>query len=114
MASKRDAPYVCGIDAAVDVIGGKWKVLIIWALSDGGKRFSQMRRMLDSVSEKVLGEHLRQLEADGIVERTVFAEVPPRVEYALTASGQELNEALEPLATWGSKYRSALTDTCDR
>ncbi|MFE0688133.1 winged helix-turn-helix transcriptional regulator [Streptomyces xiamenensis] len=97
----REQPYVCGIDAAVDVIGGKWKVLILWALKDGKQRFGEMKRQLPGVSEKVLIQQLRELEADEIVHREVYREVPPKVEYSLTALGVSLNGALGPLGDWG-------------
>ncbi|MEV0240688.1 helix-turn-helix domain-containing protein [Streptomyces sp. NPDC050674] len=98
---RRPGAYVCGIDAAMDVIGGKWKVLILWALHERPCRFGELRRALPGVTEKVLASHLRQLEADGLVHREAYDEVPPRVEYSLTARGVSLNEALEPLGAWG-------------
>ncbi|TWJ12281.1 HxlR family transcriptional regulator [Stackebrandtia albiflava] len=97
----RNLPYICGIDAAMDVVGGKWKGLILWGLADGVRRFGELRRELPGVSEKMLVQQLRELEADGIVARRVYAEVPPRVEYSLTEEGRALNEALAPLGEWG-------------
>ncbi|MFE5395532.1 winged helix-turn-helix transcriptional regulator [Streptomyces sp. NPDC056568] len=99
--ARRPGAYVCGVDAAMDVIGGKWKVLILWALGEGPLRFGALRRELPGVTEKVLAAHLRELEADGIVHREEYGEVPPRVEYSLTARGVSLNEALAPLGAWG-------------
>ncbi|MFD5367041.1 MULTISPECIES: winged helix-turn-helix transcriptional regulator [unclassified Streptomyces] len=100
--------HVCGIDAAMEVIGGKWKVLILWALHEQPHlRFGELRRLVPGITEKVLASHLRELEADGIVDRASYEEVPPRVEYALTKDGVRLNEALEPLALWGRERRSA-------
>jgi len=96
--------YHCGIDAAMDVIGGKWKVLILWALDERPHRFGELRRTLDGVTEKVLASHLRELEVDGIVHREDFGEVPPRVEYSLTTLGRSLNEALGPLGDWGRAH----------
>ncbi|WP_323183923.1 MULTISPECIES: winged helix-turn-helix transcriptional regulator [unclassified Streptomyces] len=98
---RRPGAYVCGIDAAMDVIGGKWKVLILWALNEQVCRFGELRRMVPGITEKVLTSHLRELEEDGIVHREVHAEVPPRVEYSLTPLGVGLNEALRPLGAWG-------------
>ncbi|EWS82345.1 transcriptional regulator [Brachybacterium phenoliresistens] len=98
----RTGPYICGIDAALDVVSGKWKGLVLWELhAHGVRRFSELRRALPGVSEKMLAQHLREMEADGIVLRTVYAEVPPKVEYSLTESGAALNEALLPLGAWG-------------
>lgn len=101
--ARRPGTYVCGIDAAMDVIGGKWKVLILWALHEKPCRFGELRRELPGVTEKVLAAHLRELEADGIVHREAYDEVPPRVEYSLTGRGETLNEALGPLGDWGKE-----------
>src|SRR5690606_30935050 len=97
MQTMSDADQVCGMSIAIDVVGGKWKMHLMWALGEGPQRFGQLRRMLDGVSEKVLAENLRQLEAAGIVHRELYAEVPPRVVYSLTPLGDSLNEALAPL-----------------
>ncbi|CAL9312503.1 winged helix-turn-helix transcriptional regulator [Streptomyces sp. SudanB182_2057] len=102
---RRPGAYICGTDAAMDIIDGKWKVSILWALGEGGaRRFGELRRLLPGVTEKVLAAQLRELEADGIVHREDYAEVPPRVEYSLTEIGDRLNEALEPLAAWGKRH----------
>ncbi|THV37133.1 winged helix-turn-helix transcriptional regulator [Glycomyces buryatensis] len=93
---------------AIDVVGGKWKMHLMWVLAEGPVRFGQIRRKLDGVSEKVLAENLRQLEASGVVHRELYAEVPPRVEYSLTPLGVELNKALAPLEIWGDQNRDAL------
>ncbi|MER7170270.1 winged helix-turn-helix transcriptional regulator [Streptomyces mesophilus] len=94
--------HVCGIDTAMEVIGGKWKVLILWALHDQPhRRFGELRRLVPGVTEKVLASHLREMEEDGIVRRVSYDEVPPRVEYSLTEDGTRLNKALEPLGEWG-------------
>jgi DNA-binding HxlR family transcriptional regulator len=98
----RRGPYICGIDAALDVVSGKWKGLVLWELdSHGTRRFAELRRALPGVSEKMLTQHLRQMEEDELITRTVHAEVPPRVEYALTEFGERLNKALIPLGDWG-------------
>ncbi|SDJ14601.1 DNA-binding transcriptional regulator, HxlR family [Actinokineospora alba] len=98
----RLGPYICGIDAALDVVSGKWKGLILWELhSHGVRRFAELRRALPGVSEKMLTQHLRQMEEDELIHRTVYAEVPPKVEYTLTDAGAALNEALLPLGEWG-------------
>ncbi|WP_306361844.1 helix-turn-helix domain-containing protein [Nocardia sp. CC227C] len=104
MGEKRSGPYFCGIDAAMDVVGGKWKSLILWELAEyGTRRFGELRRGLPGVSEKMLGQQLREMEEDGLIHREVFAEIPPRVEYTLTAEGTALNTALGPLADWGRR-----------
>jgi DNA-binding HxlR family transcriptional regulator len=104
MTNARRGPYICGIDAAMDVVSGKWKSLILWELHHHGtRRFGELRRGLPGVSEKMLVQHLRELEEDGLVHREVYREVPPRVEYSLTEHGKTLNEALLPLGTWGTR-----------
>lgn len=100
----RQGPYFCGIDAAMDVVSGKWKVLILWELHHHGtRRFAELRRGLPGVSEKMLIQHLREMEEDGLVHREVYREVPPKVEYSLTEDGIALNTALAPLGDWGTE-----------
>ncbi|QJW38075.1 winged helix-turn-helix transcriptional regulator [Cellulosimicrobium protaetiae] len=100
--SPRQGPYVCGLDAAMDVVSGKWKALILWELEEHGvRRYAEMRRGLPGVSDKVLAQQLREMEADGLLVREVFPEVPPRVEYSLTEHGSALNTALGALGDWG-------------
>ena len=99
----RVQPYSCGIDAAMDVVGGKWKALILWALNERTHRFGELKRAVPGVTEKMLTQQLRELEADGIVHREVYDEVPPRVEYSLTEDGVALNAALEDLGEWGAR-----------
>lgn len=98
-------PENCGIGPAFEVIGGKWKAVILWELNDAPRRFGELRRLISGVSEKMLIQQLRELEADGLVERHVFHEVPPKVEYSTTVAGKQLNKALGPLADWGEKYQ---------
>ena len=93
--------FLCGLDAAVSVVGGKWKALILWALSERPRRFAELRRELDGISEKVLIQQLRELERDGVVHREVHEQVPPKVVYSLTADGVALEAALGPLGDWG-------------
>lgn len=99
-----EGPYSCGLDAAVDVIGGKWKALILWELHEGPCRPGELRRRVTGISEKMLIQQLRALEADGIVAREVHHEIPPRVEYSLTPFGRSLNDALMPLGDWGERH----------
>jgi DNA-binding HxlR family transcriptional regulator len=93
--------FLCGLDAAIDVVGGKWKALILWALSVEPRRTGELRRELDGVSEKMLIQQLRELERDGVVARTVHDQVPPKVVYSLTPTGTALERALRPLGDWG-------------
>ncbi|GAA3729761.1 DNA-binding HxlR family transcriptional regulator [Spinactinospora alkalitolerans] len=99
-----EKPYTCGLDAAVDVVGGKWKPLILWALHARYRRFGELKRLVSGVSEKMLIQQLREMEADGLVHREVYREVPPRVEYSLTEFGVSLNDALAPLGEWGEQH----------
>ncbi|WP_353895538.1 winged helix-turn-helix transcriptional regulator [Glycomyces tritici] len=108
METQSDVDQICGMSLAIDVVGGKWKMHLMWVLAEGPVRFGQIRRKLDGVSEKVLAENLRQLEASGIVHRELYAEVPPRVEYSLTPLGLTLNDALAALETWGDQHREEL------
>ena len=111
----RIGPYICGIDAALDVVSGKWKGLILWELeAHRVRRFAELRRGLPGVSEKMLTQHLREMEEDGLVHREVYAEVPPRVEYSLTEHGHTLNQALGPLGVWGvERIRREGSETVD-
>lgn len=96
--------YTCGLDAAVEVIGGKWKPLLLWELHVAPRRPGDLRRLLPGISEKVLLQQLRQMQADGIVQREVRQVVPPHVEYSLTVLGESLNTALLPLSDWGEQH----------
>lgn len=96
--------YSCGLDAAVDVVGGKWKALILWALHHEALRFGELRRAVPGISEKMLILQLREMEHAGLVHREVYHQVPPKVEYSLTGLGRSLNAALIPLGEWGEKH----------
>src|SRR6266849_3947553 len=93
----RRKEYSCGLEAALEVVGGKWKVLILWGLRTAPRRFGALRRMVPGISEKMLIQHLKEMEADGIVTRKDSKEVQPRVGYALTAFGGSLCEVGTPL-----------------
>ncbi len=99
--------YACGIGPAFEVVGGKWKAIILWELRDGPLRFGELRRRVAGASEKMLIQQLRELERDTLISRQVFPEVPPRVEYALAEWGVRLNAALSALADWGESYAKA-------
>jgi DNA-binding HxlR family transcriptional regulator len=100
----RQKTYSCGLEAALEVVGGKWKVLILWPLRSEPRRFGELRRLVPGISEKMLIQHLKEMEADGIVTRKDFREVPPRVEYSLTKFGVSLCTALAPLCEWGALH----------
>jgi DNA-binding HxlR family transcriptional regulator len=93
--------YNCPVEAAIDVIGGKWKPLILWWLQQRTYRFAELRRSMPRITEKMLTQQLRELEADGIVHRRVYPTVPPKVEYSLTEYGRSLKRALRAICEWG-------------
>ena len=93
----------CSILGAIDIITGKWKPVIIWMLLSGPKRFGELHKAIQGIALKVLSRHLKELEADGIINRKVYAEVPPKVEYTLTEKGMSLNDVMQLLAEWGKK-----------
>ncbi len=100
--------FTCGLDATLKVIAGKWKPLILYFLLQGPNRYGALKRAIRDVSDKVLIQQLKELEADGIVLRTDYKEVPPRVDYALTPLGQSLAQALEPLCNWGTENMAVM------
>ncbi len=101
----------CPIMATIAMISDKWKVLILCKLRKGKLRFNELKRELQGVTQRVLTHQLRELEADGLVKRTVYAEVPPRVEYELTHLGATLMPALETLEAWASEHSTELLAT---
>lgn len=93
----------CGVNVVFDLVGSKWKPTILWRLSEGDRRFAELRRAIGPISEKVLTEQLRELSRDGLVLRTAGNGFPLRVDYRLTADGAELNSLLDPIAEWGER-----------
>jgi DNA-binding HxlR family transcriptional regulator len=95
----------CPVEVTLEVIGGKWKPLIVWHLSEGGvRRFLELQRLIPGITRKMLTQHLRELERDGVVARQIFDEMPLRVEYSLTKYGQTLRPLMHVLCDWGSKH----------
>jgi DNA-binding HxlR family transcriptional regulator len=101
MSSRR--PYSCGLGPALQVIGGKWKALILWEVYEQPLRFGELKRRIPNISEKMLIQELRELEHQGVISRKMFHEVPPKVEYSITEFGISLSDALTPLADWGAR-----------
>ena len=99
----------CGLDAALAVMGGKWKPLILYHLTSGPKRFGDLKRLVAGVSEKVLIQQLRELAAAGVLTRHDYQRVPPMVDYTMTAFGMTLARALMPLCEWGTEHRAQIT-----
>jgi len=100
--------FGCSVEAAIEAIGGKWKGVTLFHLSSGVKRFNQLRKLMPTVTQRMLSKQLRELEHDGIVQRKVYPEVPPRVEYQLSEFGATLLPILKALETWGNLYLSQL------
>lgn len=105
MLTKEELP-ACPVATTVQLIGSKWKLLIIRNLRARPWRFNELRKDLEGVSQKVLTDSLREMEADGIITRTVYPEVPPRVEYALSPLGETLGPILDAMAQWGNDYKN--------
>lgn len=103
----KDLPK-CPVETTLALIGEKWKVLIIKELLNGTKRFGELKKSVGGISQKVLTTNLRRMEDDGLVERKVFQQVPPRVEYTLTDVGYSLAPVLNSMAGWGTDYRTFL------
>lgn len=100
-----DVPQRCPVAVTLDVIGGKWKPLILYYLFQETRRFNELRRMLPHVTQQMLTLQLRELERDGVVHRKVYAEVPPKVEYSLTERGRSLEPILLAMLDWGEVYQ---------
>ena len=96
--------YGCAVEATADIIGGKWKAVILYYLSQGPKRFNELRRLLPEVTQRMLTLQLRELEQDGIVHREIYKEVPPKVEYSLTEFGASLGPIIVQMLDWGEHY----------
>ena len=104
MLKKEELPD-CPVATTVQLIGNKWKLLILRNLLARPWRFNELRKSLDGISQKVLTESLRSMESDGIIVRTVYAEVPPRVEYSLSELGETLRPILDAMKAWGTEYK---------
>lgn len=102
---KKDLP-TCPVETTLSLIGDKWKVLILRDLLPGKKRFGELKKSIGSVSQKVLTAQLRNMEENGLLTRTVYAEVPPRVEYSLTDLGKSLKPILDAMWNWGEEYQA--------
>lgn len=107
-SSVEEAPEYCAIEFALEVLGGRWKLAILKQLASGTHRFGELRRAMPAITQRMLTRQLRELEADGLVTRTVYREVPPRVEYTLTDVGHSLDSITEELDKWGRWYRETV------
>lgn len=105
--NRKELP-ACPVETTLTLIGDKWKVLILRDLMPGTKRFGELKKSIGSVSQKVLTAQLRTMEESGLISRKVYAEVPPKVEYSLTALGQSLKPILDSMQNWGEEYKTSL------
>ena len=109
MRAKEELPE-CPVATTVSLIGSKWKLLILRNLRIRSWRFNELKQDLDGISQKVLTDSLRSLEKDGIITRTVYPEIPPRVEYALSPIGKSMEPIILAMETWGKKYQALLSE----
>ena len=107
MIANRELPS-CPVATTITVIGSKWKLMILWSIFHGPKRFGELQRSLSGISQKVLTDSLRSMEQDGILTRTIFPEIPPRVEYSLSELGETLRPIIITMEQWGNNYKRAL------
>ena len=107
MLTKEELP-ACPVATTVQMIGSKWKLLIMRNLLQRPWRFNELKKDLEGISQKVLTDSLRSMEADGIITRTVYPEVPPRVEYALSALGESMRPIMDAMEIWGTEYKKSM------
>ncbi|GAB6174376.1 helix-turn-helix domain-containing protein [Paradesulfitobacterium aromaticivorans] len=105
---KKIQEYTCPVAVVQNVISGKWKIVILWQLSQKTRRFNELQKLLPEISQGILTQQLRELERDGLVHREVYKEVPPKVEYSLTDIGKSFIPVLEVIAEWADRYMSFL------
>src|SRR5271154_3240772 len=103
--------FYCPVKLTADIIGGKWKPLILFYLEGGTKRFGELRKRIPGLTKKMLTQHLRELERDQVIRRKVYAVVPPKVEYSLTRHGESLRPILKLMSAWGTKHRARYGST---
>lgn len=101
----RERESHCPVDLCLTAIGSKWAALILWQLKSGRVRYSELKRRMPGISHKMLAQRLRELEADGLIERRVYPEVPPRTEYAMSEEGARLMPTLDAMRRWGMAYK---------
>lgn len=109
--SIQDRSFSCPVELALSVLDGKWKVLILWNLRRGAHRYSELRDAIDGISDKMLAQQLRDLEADGLIDRTVYPVVPPKTEYTLTDEGRRIEPVLTAMQQWGLAYKEPVPES---
>ena len=105
---RKDELPECPVATTIQLIGNKWKLLILRNLLVRPWRFNELQRSLDGISQKVLTDNLRSMEKDGLIVRTAYAEVPPRVEYSLSETGESMRPIIQSLETWGNAYKKSM------
>jgi DNA-binding HxlR family transcriptional regulator len=100
----------CAVETTIKVIGGRWKVLILRELFSGVKRFGELQRSISGVTQKMLTQQLREMEEDGLIQRVVYAQVPPKVEYSLTPTGESLEPVLTAMHDWAIEYMDSINN----
>lgn len=103
-------PERCSVSIAAEVVGGKWKSVVLYYLLESPKRFNELRRAMPTVTQRMLTLQLRELEADGLVERIVYPVIPPHVEYRITPFGRTLKPVIDEMLAWGKRYRRRVED----
>jgi len=104
--AKAAAERKCPIETVIQVLGGKWKPLILWHLLDSARRFNELEKLIPEVTQKMLAQHLRELENDRLVTRTIYPSVPPKVEYSLSEYGKTMVPVLEAMCAWGETHNA--------
>lgn len=102
--NEKSLVFQCPVNYTLKIVGGRWKLAILWQLADQKLRFGELKRKIGKISDKMLSQQLRELEADGIVNRKVYPEVPPKVEYSMTTKGRKLKPTLNAMLEWGLEY----------
>lgn len=114
MIKYKNTEYQCSMEVTLDLIGGKWKSLILWYLAENTMRFSELRKALPQVTQKMLTQQLRELEGNGLVNRFIYTQIPPKVEYSLTEAGKSLLPILATLCQWGLNYVNEAEATTEK
>lgn len=111
MITFKNTEYQCSMELTLDLIGGKWKALILWHLGETTLRFSELKKILPKITQKMLTQQLRELEGSGLVNRFIYTQIPPKVEYSLTQNGKSLLPILDTLCQWGLNYANSVEAT---
>ncbi len=114
MITFKNIQYQCSMELTLDLIGGKWKALILWHLGESTLRFSELKKTLPKITQKMFTQQLRELEASGLVSRFIYTQIPPKVDYSLTPAGRSLLPILETLCQWGLNYADITESTCEK